>query len=87
MPSPQTKSKNYWTSKQLATFLSTVVHEDNLRNDYQRSALFYLLATTGMRKGEALALTWQDVDLVNGHRDDQQNNDTGPRQHPNGWNA
>ena len=63
--SPQTKSKNYWTSKQLATFLSTVVHEDNLRNDYQRSALFYLLATTGMRKGEALALTWQDVDLVN----------------------
>lgn len=59
---------NFWTAEQLATFLAVVDATDGHRTQprYDRSALFYLLATTGMRKGEALALTWSDIDLKNG---------------------
>lgn len=57
---------NYWSSEELATFLRTVDHDDQLESRFDRGALFYLLATTGMRKGEALALTWGDLDLMNG---------------------
>ncbi|MGO2964052.1 MAG: tyrosine-type recombinase/integrase [Carnobacterium maltaromaticum] len=31
--------------------------------DYRKKTVFYLLFSTGMRKGELLALRWQDIDL------------------------
>lgn len=45
-----------WSSDELREFL------DSTRDDRLRS-LFVLLATTGMRRGEALGLRWSDVDL------------------------
>ena len=48
-----------WTAEQLGTFL-TGVRDDRL------SAAYFLLATTGMRRGEALGLRWADVDLDDG---------------------
>jgi integrase len=37
-----------------------------LAPDPMQRALWYLLATTGMRRGEACGLRWEDVDLKNG---------------------
>jgi integrase len=45
-----------WTADQLRTFL-----EGTRSNRY--SAAYLLLATTGLRRGEALGLRWQDLDL------------------------
>jgi integrase len=47
-----------WSAEQLGAFL-TAVHDDRLR------ALWHTLAMTGMRRGEALGLLWEDVDLEN----------------------
>jgi integrase len=47
-----------WTAEQLRTFFEfTASIED------RNHALWVLLATTGMRRGEALGLRWQDIDL------------------------
>jgi integrase len=54
-----------WTAAQLATFL------DGVRDD-RLSAAYFLLATTGMRRGEALGLRWADVDLDDGRAAIQQ---------------
>ncbi|MFL1696498.1 tyrosine-type recombinase/integrase, partial [Weissella kandleri] len=53
---------DYYTKDQLKLFLDTA---DALYADsnYQVFALFRLLAFSGMRKGEALALKWSDVDF------------------------
>jgi integrase len=45
-----------WTAEQLATFL------ERTRNSREH-ALWHLLATTGLRRGEALGLSWWNVDL------------------------
>jgi integrase len=51
-----------WTSEQLGTFLSWASdHAD----PEQRTA-WVLLVATGMRRGEALALRWKDIDLDHG---------------------
>ena len=48
-----------WSAEQLAAFL------DSQRND-RLYALWHTLAMTGLRRGEALGLRWQDVDLEAG---------------------
>jgi integrase/ribosomal protein L37E len=48
-----------WTAEQLAAFLAAT-RDDRLH------ALWHLLALTGLRRGEALALTWDEVDLEGG---------------------
>lgn len=45
-----------WTPEQVEMFLDAV-------SDHRLSAAFLTLATTGMRRGEALGLRWVDLDL------------------------
>lgn len=51
--------ENFYTREQLITFLSCLEKESN----YKKYAFFRLLAFSGMRKGEAFALTWNDIDF------------------------
>ena len=48
-----------WSAEQLAAFLTS-------QHDDRHYALWHTLAMTGMRRGEALGLRWQDVDLEAG---------------------
>jgi integrase len=48
-----------WTAEQLAAFLAAVA-------DDRLYALWRLLAMTGMRRGEALGLGWEDLDMESG---------------------
>ena len=50
----------FYTPEQFARFISVV-------DDLMYKTLFTLLYATGMRSGEALALTWSDVDLLSGY--------------------
>lgn len=52
-------SRPEWTPQQLRTFLDGVAQ-------HRLYAAYLLLATTGMRRGEALGLRWRDVDLPAG---------------------
>lgn len=45
-----------WTAPQLRQFLDSL-------EEHPHRALFWLLANTGMRRGEALGLRWRDLDL------------------------
>ena len=49
-----------WTAEQLAAFLSWSAGHSHLH------AAWYVLAGTGMRRGELLALRWRDIDLEAG---------------------
>jgi integrase/predicted RNA-binding Zn-ribbon protein involved in translation (DUF1610 family) len=49
-----------WTAEQLSAFLASVADE-------RLFALWRLLAMTGMRRGEALGLAWEDLDMEAGH--------------------
>lgn len=61
------KEVRYFTREQLDKFLSQVVPVKNAkyRHSIQYKVLFTLLARTGLRIGEALALTWDDINLQN----------------------
>lgn len=56
------KKSNYLTKEQLKEFLDFTNENDSIRN----YTFFRLLAYTGMRKGEALALQWKDIDFEHG---------------------
>ncbi|OLN23963.1 site-specific integrase [Domibacillus antri] len=52
-------NENFYTKVQLKTFLEIMEQENN----FKAFVLFRLLSYSGMRKGEALALTWKDIDI------------------------
>jgi len=54
------EAENFYTREQLIEFLTCLEQESN----YKAYALFRLLAFSGMRKGEALALTWNDLNFT-----------------------
>ncbi|SYW00338.1 putative Phage integrase [Oenococcus oeni] len=54
----------FYDVEQLRRFLNSAYQLYN-KDHYNRYLFFRLLAFTGMRKGEALALNWGDVDLAN----------------------
>ncbi|MDZ5757531.1 site-specific integrase [Carnobacterium maltaromaticum] len=54
----------YFSKKEAAKFLNKLE-----LLDYRKKTVFYLLFSTGMRKGELLALRWQDIDLKKGEID------------------
>ena len=54
------EAENFYTREQLIKFLSCLEQESN----FKAYALFRLLAFSGMRKGEALALTWDDLNFT-----------------------
>lgn len=51
--------ENFYTKEQLIKFLQCMKQESNTK----AYVLFYLLSFSGMRKGEALALNWSDVNF------------------------
>ncbi|MDF2065109.1 site-specific integrase [Bacillus sp. Cr_A10] len=51
--------ENFYTKEQLNEFLRCMEQESN----FKAFVLFQLLAYSGMRKGEALALTWRDINF------------------------
>lgn len=55
-PSPSKPRTNVWTVEELRGFLGYVAGE-------RLYAMWLLFATTGMRRGEVLGLTWADLDL------------------------
>lgn len=58
-PPKEIEQENFYTKEQLIQFLNYLKQEGN----FKHYALFRLLAFSGMRKGEALALTWNDIDF------------------------
>ncbi|WP_431027813.1 tyrosine-type recombinase/integrase [Lysinibacillus sp. LZ02] len=54
------EAENFYTREQLIKFLSCLEQESN----FKAYALFRLLAFSGMRKGEALALSWNDLNFT-----------------------
>lgn len=51
--------ENFYSREQLIQFLHCLEQDNNLK----RTTLFHLLAFTGMRKSEAFALQWKDIDF------------------------
>ncbi|WML54347.1 tyrosine-type recombinase/integrase [Neobacillus sp. PS3-12] len=52
---------NFFTAEELKTFLAVAKRLENITN----YTIILLLAYTGLRKGEALGLTWRNVDFDN----------------------
>ena len=57
-PSEQVRART-WTGEEIARFLDATA-------DSRYSPLWRLIATTGLRRGEALGLFWNDIDLAKG---------------------
>lgn len=56
---------NFYTREELNHFLSCVATEANRTKSTKWLAFFQILGYTGLRKGEALALNWQDINFDN----------------------
>ncbi|WP_062349876.1 tyrosine-type recombinase/integrase [Bacillus kwashiorkori] len=56
------EERNYWRKDEIKRFLSIAKNELTQRDHL----LFHLLIYTGARKGEVLALTWDDIDFKAG---------------------
>ena len=55
--------RNYWKKDEIRKFLAITKEEVTFRDH----VLFHLLIYTGARKGEVLALTWDDIDFEAAH--------------------
>jgi len=55
------ENENFYDKEQLVEFLNYA----KKRSDYKKYTFLHLLAYTGMRTGEAIALTWNDIDFEN----------------------
>lgn len=58
--------ENFYDKHELKAFLNALDNEDSEQGNYKADTLFRVLAFTGMRKGEALALTWDNIDFQHG---------------------
>ncbi|MBT2735330.1 site-specific integrase [Bacillus sp. ISL-7] len=56
------EERNYWTKEEVKKFLSITKREISIRDH----VLFHLLIYTGARKGELLAISWDDIDFEAG---------------------
>ncbi|MFT8329703.1 MAG: site-specific integrase [Oenococcus oeni] len=61
---PSRDTVKFYDVEQLRRFLNSAYQLYN-KEHYERYLFFRLLAFTGMRKGEALALNWSDINLPN----------------------
>jgi integrase len=60
IPGGQEETENFLTAVELNLFLTAAKERENITN----YTMILLLSYTGLKKGEALGLTWNDVDLV-----------------------
>lgn len=58
----EAEERNYWKKDEIKKFLTITKQELSFRDH----VLFHLLIYTGARKGEVLALTWEDIDFEAG---------------------
>ncbi|MFT8425731.1 MAG: tyrosine-type recombinase/integrase [Liquorilactobacillus sp.] len=58
------KFENFWDKNELKNFLKCL-DKEYAESNYKAIALFRLLAFTGARKSEILALQWSDIDFIN----------------------
>jgi integrase len=58
---PGEEHYNFWTKEELRLFFSKI----NATKDLEKYTLFRTLALTGIRRGECLALTWNDINFEN----------------------
>lgn len=56
---PKKKTKDFYSKDELKDFMNAISQENSLK----WPAFFRLLAFTGIRRGEALALTWNDINF------------------------